>query len=179
MSVVLSPEAARVLGCLMEKAATTPDHYPLSVNAIVAACNQTTNREPVVIYDEPTVEHALDELREADLARRIRATGQRVVKHRHVVDERLGLAGPERAVLGVLLLRGEQTPGELKARTERWHGFRSTADVEAALERLADGGLAVRRERRPGQKEARWVTPVIGDIGSAGAAAAAGPAPSA
>ena len=99
MSVALTPEAARVLGCLLEKAATTPDHYPLSLNALVGACNQSTNREPVVAYDEATVETALEELRTLDLARRVKATGQRVVKHRHVVDERLGLAGPERAVL--------------------------------------------------------------------------------
>ena len=131
----LSAEEARVLGCLMEKAVTTPDNYPLSINALITACNQTTNREPVVRYDESTVERALEGLREQELSRRVRSTGQRVVKHRHVVDETLQLTVPEFAVLGVLLLRGAQTPGELKQRTERWHSFRSLDDVEETLRR--------------------------------------------
>ncbi len=152
----LAPDEARVLGCLMEKAVTTPDGYPLSVNALVAACNQTTNRDPVVRYDEATVERALEMLREKNLSRRVRATGQRVVKHRHVVDEALELHAPEFAVLGVLLLRGPQTPGELKQRTERWHSFRSLDDVEEALQRLGARGLVEQLPRRPGQKEARW-----------------------
>src|SRR2546421_3495957 len=93
--VSLTPEEARVLGCLMEKAVTTPDNYPLSVNALINACNQSTNRDPIVAYDEATVEHALDGLREKALSRRVRATGQRVVKHRHVADEELQLSVPE------------------------------------------------------------------------------------
>jgi acyl-CoA reductase-like NAD-dependent aldehyde dehydrogenase/uncharacterized protein YceH (UPF0502 family) len=155
---VLSPEEARVLGCLMEKAVTTPDHYPLSVNALVNACNQSTNREPVVSYDESTVERALEQLRELNLSRRVRATGQRVVKHRHIVDETLQLHVPEFAILGVLLLRGPQTPGELKQRTDRWHSFRSLDDVEETLRQLGARGFVEHRERRPGQKEARWAT---------------------
>src|SRR5262245_3837249 len=156
--VSLSPEEARVLGCLMEKAVTTPDHYPLSVNALINACNQSTNREPVVTYDETTVERALEQLRELNLSRRVRATGQRVVKHRHIVDETLQLHVPEFAILGVLLLRGAQTPGELKQRTERWHSFRSLDDIEETLRQLAARGFVEHRERRPGQKEARWAT---------------------
>jgi len=159
--LTLSGEEARVLGCLMEKAVTTPDHYPLSVNALMNACNQTTNREPVVAYDESTIERALEALRDKNLSRRVRATGQRVVKHRHVIDETLQLTVPEFAVLGVLLLRDAQTPGELKQRTERWHSFRSLDDVEQALERLAGRGYAEQLARRPGQKEARWRTLIV------------------
>ncbi len=159
--VELTTEEARVLGCLMEKSATTPDNYPLSVNALMNACNQTTNRDPVVAYDEATVERALESLRTKGLGRRVMATGQRVVKHRHVVEEALQLHVPEFAILGVLLLRGPQTPGELKQRTERWHTFRSLDDLEATLQRLADRGYARQLERRPGQKEARWLTLLV------------------
>jgi acyl-CoA reductase-like NAD-dependent aldehyde dehydrogenase/uncharacterized protein YceH (UPF0502 family) len=157
----LTPEEARVLGCLMEKAVTTPDNYPLSVNALINACNQSTNRDPVVAYDESTVERALEALREKDLSRRVRATGQRVVKHRHVADETWQLSVPEFALLGVLLLRGPQTPGELKQRTERWHSFRSLDDIEAGLEQLTARNFVQQLARRPGQKEARWQTLVV------------------
>src|SRR3954447_15846134 len=155
--VTLTPEEARVLGCLMEKSVTTPDNYPLSVNALVNACNQTTNREPIVSYSENVVEHALDTLREKELTRRVKSTGQRVIKHRHVAEEALDLDRPESALLGVLLLRGAQTPGELKQRSERWHSFRSLADVEDALSRLVAAELVQQLPRRPGQKEARWM----------------------
>jgi acyl-CoA reductase-like NAD-dependent aldehyde dehydrogenase/uncharacterized protein YceH (UPF0502 family) len=159
--IQLTAEEARVLGCLMEKAVTTPDNYPLSVNALANACNQSTNRDPIVAYDESTIERALEGLREKALSRRVRATGQRVVKHRHVVDEELQLTVPEFTMLGVLLLRGAQTPGELKQRSERWHAFRSLDDVEAALQQLGEREYVCRLERRPGQKEARWVTLVV------------------
>ncbi len=159
--IELSAEEARVLGCLMEKAVTTPDNYPLSVNALINVCNQSTNRDPIVSYDENTVEHALDGLREKGVSRRVRATGQRVVKHKHVVDEALQLSVPEFTVLGVLLLRGAQTPGELKQRTERWHSFRSLDDVEETLQRFAEKGYVRQLERRPGQKESRWVNLVV------------------
>lgn len=154
--ITLTPEEARVLGCLMEKAVTTPDNYPLSLNATMIACNQSTNREPIVRYSEETVDRALDSLREKQLTRRVKAAGQRVIKHRHVAEEALALDRPESALLGVLLLRGAQTPGELKQRAERWHGFRSLADVEDALGRLAAAGFVEQLARRPGQKEARW-----------------------
>jgi acyl-CoA reductase-like NAD-dependent aldehyde dehydrogenase len=155
-AVTLTPEEARVLGALMEKSVTTPDHYPLSLNATMIACNQTTNRDPIVHYSEETVDRALDSLREKQLTRRVKGAGQRVIKHRHVAEETLTLDRPESALLGVLLLRGAQTPGELKQRTERWHGFRSLADVEDALGRLAAAGFVQHLARRPGQKEARW-----------------------
>lgn len=154
--IVLTADEARVLGCLMEKAVTTPDNYPLSLNALVTACNQTTNRDPIVSYSEATVENALDALREKGAVRRVMATGQRVVKHRHVADEALDVDAAEFAVLGVLLLRGAQTPGELKGRTERWHRFRSLDDLEEVLSRLAARGFTVQLRRRPGQKESRW-----------------------
>jgi acyl-CoA reductase-like NAD-dependent aldehyde dehydrogenase len=157
----LSAEEARVLGCLMEKAVTTPDNYPLSVNALINACNQSTNRDPIVNYDENAVERILESLREKGVSRRVRATGQRVVKHKHVLDEALGLSVPEFTVLGVLLLRGAQTPGELKQRTERWHAFRSLDDVEETLQRFAEKGYVRQLERRPGQKESRWITLVV------------------
>ena len=155
--ISLTPEEARVLGCLMEKAVTTPDNYPLSLNATMIACNQSTNRDPIAHYSEETVDRALDSLREKQLTRRVKASGQRVIKHRHVAEETLGLDRPESALLGVLLLRGAQTPGELKQRTERWHGFRSLADVEDALSRLNAAELVQQLSRRPGQKEARWM----------------------
>lgn len=154
----LDAEEARVLGCLMEKAATTPEHYPLSLNALVAACNQSTNRDPVVRYDDDTAEAALTRLRERGFARRVKAAGARVIKYLHVVDEALGLDAGERALVGVLLLRGPQTPGELRSRAERWHTFAGPDAVEATLRALADRGLVVQQPRRPGQKEARWVT---------------------
>ena len=136
-AVTLTAEQARVLGCLMEKAVTTPDGYPLSLNSVVTACNQTTNRDPIVSYSDELVDRTLEQLREKGLSRRVMATGQRVVKHRHVAEEGLGINAGEFAVLGVLLLRGAQTPGELKGRTERWHRFRSLEDVQEVLDRLA------------------------------------------
>jgi acyl-CoA reductase-like NAD-dependent aldehyde dehydrogenase/uncharacterized protein YceH (UPF0502 family) len=157
VTVSLTDEEARVLGCLMEKAVTTPDGYPLSVNALVNACNQTTNRDPIVHYDEAIVDRTLESLRQKGLSRRVMATGQRVVKHRHVADEGLAINAGEFAVIGVMLLRGPQTPGELKGRTERWHRFRSLEDVEEVLDRLAARDLVRQLPRRPGQKEARWV----------------------
>lgn len=183
--ISLTADEARVLGCLMEKAVTTPDNYPLSLNALLSACNQTTNRDPIVKYDENLVEHVLEALREKDLCRRVRATGGRVVKHRHIVDEAIQLTVPEFAVLGVLLLRGAQTPGELKQRTERWHSFRSLDDLEATLDRLREREMVRQLERRPGQKESRWITLIVEqDAESIGAAAPAvhvvtGPAPAA
>jgi acyl-CoA reductase-like NAD-dependent aldehyde dehydrogenase len=157
MVVELTPEEARVLGCLMEKAATTPDYYPLSLNALITACNQTTNRDPVVHYDEDVVEETLASLRSKGLATRGKAPGERAIKHRHRVEETLQLDGAGVALLGVLLLRGPQTPGELKVRTDRWHPFATLDDVERGLADLAAREFAARAERRPGQKETRWV----------------------
>jgi hypothetical protein len=155
--VPVGPEEARVLGCLLEKERTTPDAYPLSLNALVGACNQSTNRTPVVQYREETVETALDQLRERSFVRRGVYPGSRVIKYRHVLDEALGLDRPEQALLCVLLLRGPQTTGELKTRTERMHPFRDVVEVNDVLDRMAarDDPLARRLEREPGQKEVR------------------------
>ena len=146
----------RVLGCLIEKQRTTPDVYPLSLNALRLACNQATNRDPVVEYDEPTIRGALDGLRRRGWARLASGPGSRAAKYRHLFDEAVGLSDEEISVLCVLMLRGPQTPGELKQRSERLHAFESTAHVEQTLMRLAKRDLAVRLDRRPGQKEERW-----------------------
>jgi acyl-CoA reductase-like NAD-dependent aldehyde dehydrogenase/uncharacterized protein YceH (UPF0502 family) len=156
--LILTAEEARVVGVLVEKALSTPENYPLSLNAIVTACNQSTNRDPVVSYGESTVETALEGLRNKKLSRRIKAVGQRVVKHRHVLDETLGLDRPELAVTAILLLRGPQTVGELKTRSARLHPFASLGEIETVLTGLAasERGLVVNLPRRPGQKESRW-----------------------
>jgi uncharacterized protein YceH (UPF0502 family)/SAM-dependent methyltransferase len=155
----LSAEEARVLGCLIEKEATTPDNYPLTVNSLRNACNQTTSRDPVVSYTDLDVERALTSLRERSLTRTVHSTSNRATKFRHVAPEALALDPGETALLAVLLLRGPQTLGELKSRTERQYAFGSTDDVAAALAGLADRepALALQLDRRPGQKDARWI----------------------
>jgi hypothetical protein len=146
----------RVLGCLIEKQRTTPDQYPLSLNALRLACNQSTNRDPVVEYDERTIKAALDRMSHREWTRFASGAGSRALKYRHMLDEALGLSDPELVVLAVLMLRGAQTPGELKQRTERMHRFGSPAEVVQALEGLAQRELVRRLERRPGQKEERY-----------------------
>lgn len=172
----LTPEEIRVLGCLVEKQRTTPDQYPLSLNALRLACNQATNRDPVVEYDEQTVRDAAQRLGRERLARMASGAGSRAVKYRHLVDETLRLPGGELAVLTVLMLRGPQTPGELKGRTERMHRFGSLGEVHEAIEGLAARGLVVRLERRPGQKEERYAH-LLGGAPSAGEQAAPAPVP--
>jgi uncharacterized protein YceH (UPF0502 family) len=146
----------RVLGCLIEKQRTTPDQYPLSLNALRLACNQSTNREPVVEYDEETIRTALQRLSNRGWIRLASGPGSRAVKYRHLAHEALGWSDEELSVLAVLMLRGPQTPGELKQRTERLHRFESLADVEATLERLTGRELVSRQARQPGQKEVRY-----------------------
>jgi uncharacterized protein len=146
----------RVLGCLVEKQRTTPDAYPLSLNALRAACNQSTNRDPVVEYDEPTIRSALDRLSRRGWVRLASGAGSRAVKYRHLLDDALSLPGPELALLTVLMLRGPQTPGELKQRAERLHPFGSLVEVDQALTGLAGRELVARQARRPGQKEERY-----------------------
>lgn len=160
--VELTDTEARVLGCLIEKALTTPDQYPLSLNSLRLACNQTTNRDPIVSYDEATVEHALESLRAKQLSGRTKAHNERVVKHRHLADETLEITSAERAVLCVMMLRGPQKLNELKTRTERLHGFASTDDVDATLRGLAERDFVLLLERRPGQREARWAQLLTG-----------------
>ncbi len=154
----LTAEEIRVLGCLVEKEATTPDSYPLSTNGLVLACNQRSSRDPVVEYDEGTVTSTMLSLRERNLARTSRGEGGRVYKHAHTLREALNADGPELAVLSVLMLRGPQTPGELRTRAERQHEFASLEDVGAVLEQLArrDPPLVEQLPRNPGQKEVRW-----------------------
>ena len=146
----------RVLGCLLEKQQTTPDAYPLTLNSLRLACNQATNRDPVVDYDEPAVREAAQRLGQRGLARLASYHGSRAQKYRHLVDEALGLAPDERALLCVLMLRGPQTLGELKQRSERLHSFPDLGSVEDALGRLTARELGQWLERRPGQKEARY-----------------------
>jgi uncharacterized protein len=150
----LSAAETRVLGCLLEKQRTTPEQYPLSLNALRLACNQSTNRDPVVAYDEATIRDALHRLERRKLVRF--ASGSRAAKYRHLLEEVLPLEEGERAVLTVLLLRGAQTPGELKQRTERMHPFTELAGVQDTLERLIGRELVRRLDRRPGQKEERY-----------------------
>jgi uncharacterized protein YceH (UPF0502 family) len=168
----------RVLGCLLEKQRTTPDAYPLSLNALRAACNQSTNRDPVVDYEEATIKDALARLRRRGWTRLASGASSRAAKYRHLLDEALGLRPDEQAVLCVLLLRGPQTPGELKGRTERMHPFADLAAIEDVLGRLGDRGLVARVARRPGQKEDRFAQRLGGDEEpeAAGAPAAADPA---
>jgi hypothetical protein len=161
--VELSFAEGRVLGCLVEKRLLTPQAYPLTDNALVAACNQTTSRDPVVSYDVPTVRLAVRSLRESGLLRTTHRTGERADKHEHRLGEALGLDPAEVALLAVLLLRGPQTSGELRARTERMHAFGTVEDVERVLDALAarDEPLVVRLDRQPGRKEYRWVDALV------------------
>lgn len=159
------PVEIRVLGCLIEKQHTTPDSYPLTLNALRLACNQSTNRDPVVDYDEATIRAALDRLGRRRWTRLASGHGSRAPKFRHLLDEALGLDRAELALLAVLMLRGAQTPGELKQRSERLHRFGSLAEVEEVLQRLVERELAARLPRRPGQKEERYVQ-LVGEEGA-------------
>jgi uncharacterized protein YceH (UPF0502 family) len=154
--VDLTPAEIRVLGCLLEKQRTTPDYYPLTLNALRAACNQSTNRDPVVAYDEATIRDAITRLNRRRWARLSSGAGSRTSKYRHLLDDALTSAADELAVLCVLMLRGAQTPGELKGRTERMHPFADLAAVHATLERLISRDLVAQLPRRPGQKEERY-----------------------
>jgi uncharacterized protein len=154
----VEPDAVeiRVVGCLIEKQRTTPGAYPLSLNALRLACNQSTNRDPVVDYDEATVAESLRRLALRGWTRLASGAGSRARKYRHLLPEALGVEEGELALLGVLMLRGAQTPGELKQRSERLHDFADLAAVEATLDALVERGYVVRHERRPGQKEERY-----------------------
>jgi uncharacterized protein len=154
----VDPDAVelRVLGCLMEKQRTTPDQYPLTLNALRLACNQATNRDPVVDYDEETIRGAIARLRRREWIRFASGQGSRAAKYRQLADQALRLDSAEQAILTVMLLRGPQTPGELKGRTDRLHPFGSLAEVEQTIEQLVQRGYAERVARRPGQKEDRF-----------------------
>jgi uncharacterized protein len=162
-----TPAEVRVLGCLIEKQRSTPSAYPLSVNALTLACNQTTNRDPVVEYDEATVRDAAQRLGRRGWARFASGRGSRAPKYRHTLDDALGLSEDELSVLSVLMLRGAQTPGELKARTDRLYAFSHLAEVQDALERLVGRELVTRLPRSPGQKEQRYAHLLGGDPAAA------------
>jgi len=154
----VEPDAVeiRVVGCLIEKQRTTPDAYPLSLNALRLACNQSTNRDPVVDYEEATVSEALRRLALRGWTRLASGAGSRARKYRQLMPEALGVDDGELALLGVLMLRGAQTPGELKQRSERLHGFADLGAVQGTLDALVERGYVARHERRPGQKELRY-----------------------
>jgi uncharacterized protein len=153
----------RVLGCLIEKQRTTPDAYPLSLNSLRLACNQATNREPVVAYEEREIKAALDRMSNRGWTRFASGASSRALKYRHLLDEALQLSGPELSLLGVLMLRGAQTVGELKQRSERLHQFESIGEVAQTLDALTQRELVERLDRRPGQKEERWRQLLGGD----------------
>ncbi len=165
----LTPVQSRVVGCLIEKEMATPDNYPLTMNALMAACNQTSNRNPVTKLEEPTVENALQNLRAMNVVRIVYSRSNRADKFRHVLDEMLALEPQHLAILSVLMLRGPQTAGELRSRTERLHPFATQEEVDDALRELAGRNepLAARLERRPGQKESRWAHLLGGDLAEA------------
>ncbi len=165
----LDAAETRVLGSLLEKEVTTPDYYPLSTNALLNACNQKSNREPVVSYDEDTVESALSGLRAKALVMRVTGDG-RVAKHEQRFTEKYNLGRREAALLCVLMLRGPQTPGELRGRSERLYSFEDLDGVESTLERLAEMGYVKKLPRRAGFKEQRWAQLLSGDVEEVGEA---------
>ena len=161
----LTPAETRVLGCLIEKERTTPENYPLSLNSLVAACNQLTNREPILTLGDREVEDALDALRQKKLATVIFGAGSRVQKYRHLLADLYNFTPQEYALLCVLLLRGPQTAGELRGRAERMAPFAALADAENTLNAMAEGGEPLVRllAARPGQKERRYVQLLSGE----------------
>jgi hypothetical protein len=170
------PVELRILGCLVEKQRTTPDVYPLTLNALRLACNQSTNRDPVVSYDDETIRTALARLSRKGWARLASGPGSRVVKYRHLLGEALGVTPGQLAVVAVLMLRGAQTPGELKGRTDRMYPFAALREVQAVLEELIERGLVERLARRPGQKEVRYALVLEGGDERPEAAEAEAPA---
>ena len=173
---VLEPEDQRILGSLLEKQTTVPASYPLTASGLRTACNQTSNREPVVDFDQETVERRARALKDRGLLRIVWAdSGRRVLKYHQTLDEQLGLDRDERALLTVLLLRGEQAPGELRTRTQRLHDFADRDEVEACLRRMAGRPQPLVREleRRPGQQDRRWVH-LLGPVPEPAAAVVAG-----
>ena len=166
MNIILNEVEARVLGALVEKDITTPDYYPLSLNALVNACSQKSNRHPVMNLDENAVRSALDSLNQKDLAGGISKADSRVTKYEHRLQEAFNFSRPEIAVLCVLLLRGPQTPGELRGRTERLHRFNDLDEVHLAIQHLMkrEPSLVKVLPRQPGTKEARYAHLLSGDV---------------
>ena len=166
---ILNHVETRVLGSLIEKDITTPDYYPLSLNALINACNQKSNRDPVMNLDENAVRDGLRALNDKGLAGTVSSADSRVPKYEHRLQEAFNLPRAETAVLCVLLLRGPQTPGELRGRTERMHRFEELSDVHSALQRLIqrDPPLVKMLPRQPGTKETRYVHLLSGDVETA------------
>lgn len=166
MPEILTDTEARVLGSLVEKQLTTPEYYPLTLNALVNACNQKNNREPMVSYDETTVNQCLEALRDRNLVYVFYGSTSRVPKYKHMLPSVYDLDPAETAVIDVMLLRGPQTLGELRTRTERLHGFAGLGEIQETLDRLArrDDPLVVRLPVQPGQKEARFAHLLSGEI---------------
>ena len=164
--LILNPEELRVIGALIEKQVTTPEYYPLTLNALRQACNQLSNRDPVVAFDEKTVAWALESLRDRKLIRVVTTADGRVPKYRHVLDEALGLKSPEMAVMCVLMLRGAQTVGEIRTRTERLYPFSALSFVETTLEDLMmrEPPLVVKLPRQTGRKESRYAHLLGGEV---------------
>ena len=166
MSEILSEIEARIIGALIEKQLTTPEYYPLTLNALVAACNQKTNREPVAAYTEAMVQKSLDDLRERNLAYVFYGSTSRVPKYKHILDKVYELESSEVAVICVLMLRGAQTIGELRERTGRLYEFSGLGEVNETLDNLMrrDEPLVVKLERQPGQKEVRYAHLLSGEV---------------
>ncbi len=164
--IELSPASARVLGSLVEKEITTPEYYPLSLNALMNACNQKNNRDPVTSLDEDQIRQALHTLQDQGLAAPVRGTESRVAKYEHHMQEVFNFTRGEIAVMCVLLLRGPQTPGELRGRTERMHRFEELSDVQSVLQRLMqrEQPLVTMLQRQPGTKEARYAHLLSGEV---------------
>ncbi len=167
MEVTLDAVEARLLGCLMEKERTTPEYYPLTLNALTRACNQKSNREPVMELSEETVVRVLDRVLDKKVGRRVISDDSRVPKYRHTFDEAFQVGKPEMAAICVLLLRGPQTVGEIRGRSGRLHEFGSLEEVEQTLDRLAGlpgGALVTRLPRQPGTKESRYAHLLCGEV---------------
>lgn len=155
MDILLTDEEIRVLGCLMEKEMATPDNYPLSLNALINACNQKSNRNPVVSYDEETVDYALKGLRQKKLA--MESSVSRVAKYAQTFSKDLKLTSGEEAIICIVMVRGPQTQGEIRGRTERLHAFTSLDEVQEVIVSLEHMGLLIRLPREPGRKESRYM----------------------
>jgi len=166
MNENLNETEVRVLGSLIEKQHTTPEYYPLTLNALLAACNQKSNRDPVVSFDESTISAALESLREKNLVYVFYGSNSRVVKYKHMFPNVFELDTAEVAVMNVLMLRGPQTVGEIRGRTDRLHEFAGLVEVQETIDKLArrDEPLVVRLERQPGQKDARYAHLLSGEI---------------
>ncbi|MFI4985288.1 MAG: YceH family protein [Solirubrobacterales bacterium] len=173
----LSAAETRVLGCMLEKQRTTPDAYPLSLNALRLACNQSSNRDPVVDYDDAVIRDALHRLERRGLVRLASGRGSRAPKYRHLLADALPMGPAEQAIMSVLMLRGPQTPGELKQRAERAHVFVDLDGVQTTLRALIERDLAARLERRPGQKEERYAELLGAPAAAAGEREKPGSAP--